>query len=117
MRQYEELSVLEHGDDGAVVSIAGQENPLVLLNPGYLEHLALLSEKAGQEILRVPDRFETEALRLLCTEVQTLLATYRVTCNKFYGAVPAQASLKALLEELETMRSRLGMSRDSPCAD
>jgi len=117
MKQYEEVSVLEHGSDGAVVSISGQENPLVLLKPAYLEHLVLLSNKAERELLRVPERFETSALRELCAEIQTLLTTYRETCNKFYGDTPAEASLKAILEEVETMRLRLGVSGSAPEAD
>jgi hypothetical protein len=117
MKQYEEVSVLEHGDDGAVVSISGQENPLVLLKPAYLEHLVLLSEKAYQELLRVPERFETRALKQLCAEIQTLLTSYRETCHKFYGDTPAEASLKAILEEVEAMRLRLGVSGGSSEAD
>ena len=117
MKQYEEVSVLEHGDDGAVVSISGQENPLVLLKPAYLEHLVLLSNKAERELLHVPGRFETSALRKLCAEIQTLLSSYRETCNKFYGDTPAEASLKAVLEEVETMRLRLGVSGSNSESD
>ena len=117
MKQYEEVSVLEHGNDGALVSISGQENPLVLLKPAYLEHLVLLSGKAERELLRVPGRFEISALRELCAEIQTLLTTYRETCNKFYGDTPAEASLKAILEEVETMRLCLGVSGSAPEAD
>ncbi|OPF63183.1 hypothetical protein [Hydrogenophaga sp. H7] len=117
MKSYEEVSVLEPGNDGAVVSISGQENPLVLLKPAYLEHLVLLSDKAERELLGVPERFETSALKQLCMEVQTLLTSYRETCNKFYGDTPAEASLKAVQEEVEAMRLRLGMSGSAPEAD
>jgi hypothetical protein len=57
MNVYEELAVLEEGDDGAIVAIRGQGGPSVLLGPAYLGHLAaLLGQVNGDErLLQYPD--------------------------------------------------------------
>ena len=41
---------------------------------------------------------------VLCAEVQTLLATFNETCNKFAGREPAAKSLAAAMEELDALR-------------
>jgi len=76
LKQYEELAVLEQGDDGAIVSTRGQDGPSVLLGAEYMEHLAVVTERARRQLEAVPERFEVSALRLLCSEVHTLMSTY-----------------------------------------
>lgn len=39
LQQYEELAVLDQGEDGAIVSIRGQDGPSIVLGAGYLHHL------------------------------------------------------------------------------
>ena len=99
LKQYEEISVLEQGDDGAIISIRGQEGPAVLLGPVYLGHLQQVALKAA-------DGSES-AVRLLILEVGTLLATYNETCNKFYGSEPGPKLLSRALEELADLRRQL----------
>jgi hypothetical protein len=116
LKQYDELSVLEQGDDGAIVSIRGQGGPSVLLGPAYLGHLERVARKASAELesaaLVLPrggerDPKSASALALLVQEVATLLATYNETCNKFEGGEAAPKSLASALEELAEMRERL----------
>jgi hypothetical protein len=107
LKQYEELAVLEQGDDGAIVNIRGQGGPSVLLGAMYLEHLGAVASRAGKEVNAMPGRFETSALRLLCAEIETLLSTYRDTRNKYEGGPSSSVSLAAALEELEVLRRNL----------
>ncbi len=104
LKQYEELAVLEEGDDGAIVSIRGQGGPSVLLGAAYLAHLEHVFGKAEVELTPA---VRSPALNLLCAEVKTLLATYRETCNKYEGGPPAAHSLTAALEELNELRRAL----------
>jgi hypothetical protein len=107
LKQYEELAVLEQGDDGAVVSIRGQGGPSVLLSASYLGHLEVVLRRARGELSGVPSGESLSALRLLCAEVSTLLATHQEACNKFEGRPPASKSLAQALEELKEMREAL----------
>jgi len=104
LKQYEELSVLEQGDDGAIVSIRGQGGPSVLLSGDYLAHLEQVLKKAETEL---PGTLRNSNLGLLCSELGTLVATYNEACNKFYGAPAPAKSLAAALAELEEMRRLL----------
>ena len=103
LKQYEELAVLEQGDDGAIVSIRGQVGPSVLLGAGYLVHLDSVLATALAELEDLPAR---AGVRLLCAEIGTLLATYEETKNKYYGGgAPALArSTAELLAELKALR-------------
>lgn len=106
LRQYEELAVLEQGDDGAVVSIRGQGGPSVVLGPSYLEHLDRVLARAIIELTELPPR---AGLQLLTAEIRTLLSTYADTRVKYEG-VPgptAARSLSQLLEEVEMLRHQL----------
>lgn len=105
LKQYEELAVLEQGDDGAIVSIRGQAGPSVLLGADYVGHLEHVLSKAEAELGSLAPG--ASSLRLLCVEVKTLLATYNGTCNKYYGAAAPAKSLAAALEELEELRKQL----------
>ena len=106
LKQYEELAVLEQGDDGAIVSIREQSGPSVLLGAAYIAHLDRVLARAVSELSSLPPR---AGMKLLCAEIQTLLATYEETCNKFEGggAPTATRSLVSALEELEVLRRRL----------
>ena len=104
LKQYEELSVLEQADDGAIVSIRGQDGPAVLLVGTYLGHLQHVLSKAEAELCVAP---HSSSLRLLCSEVSTLLATYNEVCNKYYGAPAPAKSVAQALEELEELRKQL----------
>jgi hypothetical protein len=106
LKQYEELAVLEQGDDGAIVSIRGQGGPSVLLGAAYIAHLDRVLARALSELQTLPPR---AGVKLLCAEIQTLLATYEETCNKFEGGgAPSEArSLASALEELEVLRRQL----------
>jgi hypothetical protein len=107
LKQYEELAVLEQGDDGAIVSIRGQGGPSVLLGAAYLAHLERVASKAESELTSPGLGPQASALRLLCLEVTTLLATYQETCNKYEGGPSPAKSLAAALEELDEMRKAL----------
>ncbi|MFS2033036.1 hypothetical protein ACEN8I_03330 [Polaromonas sp. CT11-55] len=109
MKQYEELAVLEQGDDGAIVSIRGQGGPCVLLGPEYLNHLDLVLGRAIAQLHDLPKRGGVE---LLIAEFQTLLSTYADTRAKYEGVsgptatkslVEALAELKALREQLNAL--------------
>jgi hypothetical protein len=106
LKQYEELAVLDQGDDGAIVSVRGQGGPSVLLNSAYVGHLEMLLERASIE-LRECCGSGAAATRTLCAEIQTLIATYQEMCCKFEGGPPARKSIAKALEELAEMRSRL----------
>jgi len=116
LKQYEELAVLEQGDDGAIVSIRGQDGPSVLLGAGYMGHLAVVTERARRQLDAIPTRFEVSALKLLCSEIQTLVSTYVETRNKYEGGPSANVSLAVALEELEelrrTLETQFGSSND-----
>ena len=107
LKEFEELAVLEQGDDGAVVSIRGQGGPSVLLGAAYLGHLERVERAATTELRRGGVPATAKALHLLCAEVRTLLATYNETCNKFEGREPAAKSLATAMEELDAMRQAL----------
>jgi hypothetical protein len=106
LKQYEELAVLEQGDDGAIVSIRGQGGPGVLLGPEYLAHLDRVLATAIAELREVPPR---AGVQLLIAEIRTLLSTYADTRAKYEGVSgPSQArSLAEALEELEALRRQL----------
>jgi hypothetical protein len=104
LKNYEELAVLEQGDDGGIVSVSGQSGPSVLLGASYVEHLAVIAARAESQLQSIPISHQTTAIRLLCREVQTLVATFEETRNKFYGGPPIQASLKAALAEATELR-------------
>jgi len=107
LKQYEELAVLEQGDDGAIVSIHSQGGSSVLLGATYLAHLEQVLELAQAELASQATVPAVSALRLLCTEIKTLLATYEETCNKYGGGASAAKTLEAALEELNEMRRAL----------
>jgi hypothetical protein len=109
LNQYEELAVLEQGDDGAVVSIRGQGGPSVLLGAAYLGHLERVVLRAQSELAE-SSRPHLSALRLLCAEITTLIATHQDACNKYEGGPPATKSLAVAIEELEEMRKILDAS-------
>jgi hypothetical protein len=104
LKQYEELSVLEQGDDGAIITVRGQGGPSVLLTDGYLLHLERVLAEAEAELSVVQ---HNAALRLLCSEVGTLLATYNETRNKYYGAPAPKKTLTVALMELDELRRQL----------
>ncbi len=106
MNVYEELAVLEEGDDGAIVAIRGQGGPSVLLGPAYLGHLAaLLGQVKGDErLLQYPDYTHLVIIR---QEMQRLVRTYDETCNKYEGSPPASKSIAQVVEELNALEARL----------
>lgn len=106
LKQFEELAVLEQGDDGAIVSIRGQGGPSVLFGAAYLGHLERVGQAATRE-LQSAGKPGHESVNLLCAEVRTLLAAYRDTCNEFEGQEPAAKSLAKALEELDALRKML----------
>jgi hypothetical protein len=107
LKQYEELSVLEQGDDGGVVSVSGQTGPSVLLGASYIEHLAVVASRAQDQLHSIPIDDQTSALRLLCSEIQTLVGTFEEARNKFYGGPPIRSSLKAALAQAIELRIQL----------
>ncbi len=107
LKEFEELAVLEQGDDGAIVSIRGQGGPSVLLGAAYLGHLERVARAAAVELQRAGVPGTASAMHLLCAEVRTLLATYNETCNKFEGREPAAKSLAEAMEELDALRRAL----------
>ena len=106
LKQYEELAVLEQGDDGAIVSIRGQGEPSVLLGATYLSHLDQVLARAIAELHELPPRF---GLKLLVAEIQTLLSTYEEARNKYEGGGgPSGArSVAEALAELDALRRQL----------
>ena len=107
LKQFEELAVLEQGDDGAIVSIRDQGGPSVLLGAAYLGHLERVERAASIELTQSNAPAATTAMRLLCAEVRTLLATYDETCNKFEGGQPLAKNLATALEELDALRQAM----------
>jgi hypothetical protein len=107
LKQFEELAVLEQGDDGAIVSIRGQGGPSVLLGAGYLGHLQHVLVKAEAELSAISQSPQHYSLRLLCLEVKTLLATYDESCNKYIGSQASAKSYAAALAELEELRRQI----------
>jgi hypothetical protein len=113
LKQYEELAVLEEGDDGAIVSIRGQGSPSVLLSAAYVGHLELTVKTAQVELTEVsPQQFT--ALRLLCAEVNTLVVQHKDTCNKYDGEPGTAQLLAVAMEELEEMRKVINALPYSP---
>jgi hypothetical protein len=107
LKTYEELAVLEQGDDGAIVSIRGEEGPLVLLGPSYLGHLKALVDRAQHAVGSFPVGTKSEPIVALCTEMQTLLKTYDETCNKYLGSPPAVRTIAEIEDEMEQLRKEL----------
>jgi hypothetical protein len=107
LKQYEELAVLEQGDDGAIVSIHGQGAPSVVLGAEYLEHLEHIVGQANEELTSHPAFKAAPALRLVCSELVTLIATYRETCNKYGHEFNPGKSLALAIEELNVLRREL----------
>jgi hypothetical protein len=107
LKQYEELAVLEQGDDGAIVSIRGQGGPSVILGPSYLAHIDRVLTRVLAESAVYPISVNHPSLKLLCAEIRTLVATYEETCNKYgSGETPsATRSLTNALEEVDKLRS------------
>lgn len=106
MRQYEELAVLEQGDDGAIVSIRGQGGPSVILGPSYMAHLDRVLARVLGEIHVNPISVDHPSLKLLCAEIRTLVSTYGETCNK-YGSDESPSTARSVaiaLEEIEELR-------------
>lgn len=108
LKQYEELAVLEQGDDGAIVSIRGQGGPSVILGPSYMAHLDRVLARVVGEIHVNPLSGDHPSLRLLCAEIRTLVSTYEETCNKYgSGESPSAARTTAnVLEEVEALRKQ-----------
>lgn len=106
LKQYEELAVLEEGDDGAIVSIRGQGGPSVLLSAAYIGHLEKAVRKARAELADISP-VRTTALHLLCEEVYALVTQHQATCNKYEGGPGAAQSLAVAIEELEEIRQQL----------
>ncbi len=106
LKQYEELAVLEQGDDGAIVSIRGQGGPSVMLGPTYMAHLDRVLARVLGEIHVNPISGDHPSLKLLCAEIRTLVSTYEETCNKYgSGEGPSAArSLASALEEVDELR-------------
>jgi hypothetical protein len=106
LKQFEELAVLEQGDDGAIVSIRGQGGPSVLLGPIYISHLDRVLASVLGEIHANPISSNHTSLKLLCSEIQTLVSTYEETCHKFgsHEAPSAARSLASAFEELDELR-------------
>lgn len=106
LKQYEELAVLEQGDDGAIVSIRGQGGPSVLLGAAYLGHLDNVLARAIAELHELPPR---AGLQLLIAEIRTLLSTYEDARAKYEGGGGSSGarSLAEALEELAALRREL----------
>jgi len=107
LKQYEEVAVLEQGDDGAIVSIRGQEGPSVLLGAEYLGHLGHVASKAKEQLVALHAGPNVSSIRLLCLEMETLLRTFDEACNKFHGKPSGPKAFAAALEELNELRLQL----------
>lgn len=107
MKPYEELAVLEQGDDGAIVSIRGVEGPLVLLGPEYLGHLAALVGAAEKSIGALQPGALADSVAALCAEMRTVLKTYDDTCAKFCGDLPVSRTAAQVEQELDELRKQL----------
>ena len=109
LKQYEEIAVLEQGDDGAIVSIRGAGGPSVLLGSSYLAHLQRVVAQAKQELARRPAASHSPGINLLCAEIQTILTTHLEACNKYEGRTPAPMLLAAAMEELAELRRQINV--------
>lgn len=114
LKQYEELAVLEQGDDGAIVSIRGQGGPSVLLGVAYLAHLDQVLQRAQGDLDARPTAAPRSGLQLLCAEILLILTTYEETRNKYEGGgspsgarafTEAMAELKELRRQMDDLRS------------
>jgi hypothetical protein len=103
LKQYEEIAVLEEGDDGAVVTVSGQSGASVLLGPAYLAHLQLIVSLAEIQLHSLEGKQDTSAIKLLFAEMKTLLLTHHEACNKYFGS-DSHKTLEAAWEELRTLR-------------
>lgn len=106
LKQYEEIAVLEEGDDGAIVTVTGQSGASVLLGPTYLAHLQIITSLAAMQLHSVSARHDLPALKLLCAEMQTLLLTHHEACNKFFGS-DGHKTLAVAFEELKELRKQI----------
>lgn len=108
LKQYEELAVLEQGDDGAIVSIRGLGGPSVLLGPVYMAHLDRILARVLWELHANPLSGDQPTLKLLCAEICTLVSSYEETCNKYGSAESPRAARSTgnVLEELEELRGQ-----------
>lgn len=113
LKQYEELSVLEQGDDGAIVSIRGQNGPSVLLGSEYLKHLDQVLSAALMDIRALPMDAGKSRIERLCNEVKFLLTSYEVTLNKYHGggAPNGARTLSDAIAELDELRRQLDKLR------
>ncbi len=109
LKQYEELAVLEQGDDGAIVSIRGQSGPSVLLGVEYIGHLDGVLQRALYDLDRLPTSAARAGLKLLCAEMLLILKTYEETRNKYEGGgSPSGArAFSEALEEIEELRRQM----------
>ena len=108
MKQYEELAVLEQGDDGAVVTVSGQSGASVLLGPRYLTHLQIITSLASVQLSTLKSGQDVSAIKLLCAEMQTLLLTHDEACNKFFGS-NSHKTMAIAFEELNELRKQIDM--------
>ncbi|MBS7807186.1 hypothetical protein [Variovorax sp. PCZ-1] len=108
LKQFEELAVLEQGDDGAIVSISGQGGPSVILEPNYIAHLDRVLSGVLAEIDVNPISSTHPSLKLLCAEIRTLVSTYEDTCNKYGNpeSPSAARTIASALDELDELRKR-----------
>jgi hypothetical protein len=106
LKQYEEIAVLEEGDDGAVVTVSGQSGASVLLGPAYIAHLQIITSFAQVQLYELETKQEVTALKLLCAEMQTLLATHHEACNKYFGS-NSHKTLAVAFEELKELRKHI----------
>lgn len=107
MKTYEELAVLEQGEDGAIVSIRGEAGPLVLLGPSYVGHLKVLLDRAQEAVSYMTPGADFEPVAALYAEMRTLVRTYDETCNKFLGHAPSARTFAEVSEEIEKLRKEL----------
>jgi hypothetical protein len=107
VKQYQEIAVLEQGEDGAIVSIRGEEGPFVLLGPKYLAHLGNVLREAKERVVVLTATRDTEAVAALCAEMESLLKTYDETCCKYTGNFTAAKSIADIEHEIEELRKQL----------
>lgn len=107
MKTYEELAVLDQGEDGAIVSIRGEAGPLVLLGPSYFGHLKSLLDRAQDTVSYMTPGGDFEPVAALYAEMRTLVRTYDEICNKFLGSAPSARTLAEISAETEQLRKEL----------
>jgi hypothetical protein len=107
VKAYEELAVLEEGEDGAIISIYGQSAPFVLLSASYLGHLASVMRAAESLLERLSVDHKVGPLEVLCSEIRSLLKSYDDTCLKYTGNVAAPKSMAEVERELDQLRQQL----------